>query len=42
MSRTVVGTIHPSAVLRAPDDDTRRSHFERLVGDLGRAGSLLS
>jgi DNA polymerase len=31
--RTLV-TIHPSAILRAPDDETRRAEFERFVADL--------
>src|SRR5207247_8841338 len=30
----VTATIHPSAVLRAPDDAARRSMFEGLVADL--------
>ena len=38
---TVVATIHPSAALRAPDEATRRAHFERLVADLRRADALV-
>lgn len=30
----VTATIHPSSILRAPDDDARREQFEGLVGDL--------
>ena len=30
----VVATIHPSAVLRAPDSEGRRAAYEMLVGDL--------
>jgi DNA polymerase len=30
----VVATIHPSAVLRAPDSEGRRQAYESLVGDL--------
>ncbi|HYM84368.1 MAG TPA: hypothetical protein VEY67_09485 [Candidatus Dormibacteraeota bacterium] len=37
----VLATIHPSAVLRAPDAEARRVTFERLVSDLRRAWSEL-
>jgi len=30
----VLATAHPSSVLRAPDDESRRAAFEELVGDL--------
>jgi len=30
----VVATIHPSAVLRAPDSEARRTAYESLVADL--------
>ena len=30
----VVATVHPSAVLRAPDDESRRAEFKRFVADL--------
>jgi len=30
----VVATIHPSAVLRAPDSEGRRAAYESLVADL--------
>ena len=30
-------TIHPSAILRAPDDDSRRAQMRMLVADLQRA-----
>jgi DNA polymerase len=30
----IVATIHPSAVLRAPDATDRRAAYETLVGDL--------
>ena len=32
--RAVVATIHPSAVLRAPDSEGRRAAYESLVADL--------
>jgi uracil-DNA glycosylase len=30
----VMATVHPSSILRAPDDETRRAEMERLVEDL--------
>jgi DNA polymerase len=40
--RPAVATIHPSAVLRAPDDAARHAQRELLVADLVRARELLS
>ena len=37
----VVATIHPSAVLRAPDSEGRRAAYEMLVGDLKVAARVL-
>jgi DNA polymerase len=37
----VVATIHPSAVLRAPDSEGRRTAYEMLVADLKVAGQML-
>ena len=37
----VVATIHPSAVLRAPDSDARRTAYESLVADLKVVAKLL-
>ena len=34
LAERVVATIHPSAVLRAPDTDARRAAYEMLVADL--------
>jgi DNA polymerase len=36
-----IGTLHPSAVLRAPDDAARRASFDSLVADLRVAAELL-
>lgn len=33
----VTATVHPSSVLRAPDDDTRRNEMRNLVQDLRKA-----
>ena len=30
----VMATIHPSAILRAPDDEARQAELERFVADL--------
>ena len=37
----VMATVHPSAVLRAPDDETRRAETARLVADLRKAARVL-
>ena len=34
VARPVLPTIHPSAILRAPDRDTRRSEMRRFIRDL--------
>jgi DNA polymerase len=36
----IVATYHPSAVLRAPDDDARAAMMRTLVLDLKRAAAL--
>ena len=33
----VMATIHPSAILRAPDEETRRTEFAKFVADLRKA-----
>ena len=37
----LTATIHPSAVLRMPDDEKRRAAFDELVADLGRVRKRL-
>jgi DNA polymerase len=37
----VMATIHPSAILRAPDDAARRAEMERFVADLRRLRDVL-
>ena len=37
----VVATIHPSSILRAPDDEGRKAALAGLVGDLRAAAALL-
>jgi uracil-DNA glycosylase len=37
----VLATVHPSSVLRAPDDETRRQETERLIADLRKVARVL-
>jgi len=37
----VTATVHPSSILRAPDDETRRLENERFVEDLRRVAREL-
>ena len=37
----VTATVHPSAILRAPDDDARRVEMDRFVADLARIPAVL-
>ena len=41
MAQNVVATIHPSAVLRAPDAEGRRAAYEMLVSDLRVAAKAI-
>ena len=36
-----VATVHPSAILRAPDDQARRTEMKRFVADLKKVAALL-
>jgi len=38
----VLATVHPSAILRAPDDDARRRELELFVADLARVRAALA
>jgi DNA polymerase len=38
----VVATVHPSSILRARDDDTRRRELDAFVSDLRAAAALLA
>ena len=42
LAEQVFATLHPSAVLRAPDDDTRRAAMARLVEDLSTVARRLA
>ncbi len=37
----VLATVHPSALLRAPDDETRRRETTRFIGDLRKVAQSL-
>ena len=37
----VLATVHPSSILRAPDDDTRRQEMERFTDDLRKVAKAL-
>lgn len=37
LAPAVAATIHPSAILRAPDEETRRTEFVKFVADLKKA-----
>jgi DNA polymerase len=38
----VIATVHPSSILRARDDETRRAEMQRFVADLARAARALA
>jgi uracil-DNA glycosylase family protein len=40
--RRIVATVHPSAILRAPDPETRHRELRRFISDLAVARDLLS
>jgi len=37
----VIATVHPSSILRAPDDESRHAEMERFVADLKRVARVL-
>lgn len=38
----ILATVHPSSVLRAPDDETRQVEKRRFINDLKKVASVLS
>jgi uracil-DNA glycosylase family protein len=38
----VTATVHPSSILRAPDDEARREEMQRFVSDLKKVAAALS
>jgi len=41
LARAIMATVHPSSILRAPDDETRHREMELFVRDLRRIAPLL-
>jgi uracil-DNA glycosylase len=41
LSRWIMATVHPSSLLRAPDDETRRREYARFVDDLRKIAPLV-
>jgi uracil-DNA glycosylase family protein len=41
LAPVVLATVHPSAILRAPDDEARRAELSRFVEDLRRVAEAL-
>jgi uracil-DNA glycosylase len=42
LASLVVATVHPSAILRAPDEKTRRAETQRFVADLAKVAARLA
>jgi DNA polymerase len=38
----VLATVHPSSILRAPDDETRREELKRFTADLRKVGRAIA
>jgi len=38
----IMATVHPSSILRAPDDETRRLEYRRFVDDLKKLARVMS
>jgi len=42
LARHVIATVHPSSLLRAPDEEARRSETARFVEDLRRVAQMIA
>jgi uracil-DNA glycosylase family protein len=42
LAARVMATVHPSSILRAPDDETRHLEMRRFIDDLRRVGEVLA
>ena len=42
LAPNVLATVHPSSILRAPDDETRRAETARFIDDLKKAATVIS
>jgi DNA polymerase len=38
----VIATVHPSSILRAPDDETRHAEMDKFIADLSTVARLIS
>jgi DNA polymerase len=41
LTRHAIATVHPSFILRAPDDQTRREETARFIADLKKAATVI-
>jgi uracil-DNA glycosylase family protein len=41
LAPNVMATVHPSSILRAPDDDTRHQEMEKFVADLRKVAAVI-
>jgi DNA polymerase len=41
LAPVVMATVHPSSILRAPDDETRRTEMRRFIDDLKKIAGVL-
>jgi uracil-DNA glycosylase len=41
LARVVTATVHPSSILRAPDEEARREEMKRFVADLEKVAAML-
>jgi DNA polymerase len=41
LAEQVVATVHPSSILRAPDDETRHQEMKRFVEDLKKVAKVI-
>ena len=42
LAHTVIATVHPSSILRAPDEQSRRSEMQRFIDDLKIVANALA
>jgi DNA polymerase len=42
LAPSVMATVHPSSLLRAPDEETRRRETQRFIEDLARIAPLVA
>ena len=41
MAKHVIATVHPSLILRVPDDDTLHEEMRRFVEDLKKVATVI-